>query len=117
MQRFVDEGWARRASSEPDQFYYDAAAQMIEQGRGEGPVFMFVYLAANHFPWDYRWRPDLAPHWNDSRQPPPVDEYLRRQAMSAEDYASFLARLKRDFPGESFLLVRFGDHQPDFASC
>ena len=35
--------------------------------------------------------------------------------MSARDYADFLARLKRDFPGESFLLVRFGDHQPEFA--
>ena len=77
---------------------------------------MFVYLAANHFPWDYRWRPDLAPHWNDLGNRTEVDEYLRRQTMSMEDYANFRARLKRDFPGESFLLVRYGDHQPDFAS-
>ena len=35
--------------------------------------------------------------------------------MSERDYAAFLERLRRDFPGESFLLVRFGDHQPDFA--
>ena len=27
-----------------------------------------------------------------------------------------MARLKRDFPDERFLLVRYGDHQPDFAS-
>jgi hypothetical protein len=46
----------------------------------------------------------------------PVDEYLRRQAMSAKDYVDFLGRLKREFPNDSFLLVRFGDHQPDFAS-
>jgi hypothetical protein len=45
-----------------------------------------------------------------------VDEYLRRQAMSARDYVEFLGRLKRDFPNDSFLLVRYGDHQPDFAS-
>jgi hypothetical protein len=32
--------------------------------------------------------------------------------MSARDYSDFLARLARDFPQESFLLVRFGDHQP-----
>jgi hypothetical protein len=89
---------------------------MIEQGRAKGPVFMFVYLAANHFPWDYRWRPDLAPRWNDLGNRAEVDEYLRRQTMSMEDYAAFRARLKRDFPGESFLLVRYGDHQPDFAS-
>src|SRR5215471_9336377 len=47
---------------------------------------------------------------------PEVDEYLRRQTMSFRDYAGLLDRLARDFPGESFLLVRYGDHQPDFAS-
>jgi hypothetical protein len=35
--------------------------------------------------------------------------------MSARDYAGFVARLKRDFPAEPFLLVRFGDHQPEFS--
>jgi hypothetical protein len=47
---------------------------------------------------------------------PLVDEYLRRQALSERDYAGLLEHLKRDFPAESFLLVRYGDHQPDFAS-
>ncbi len=32
--------------------------------------------------------------------------------MSAQDYADFLARLAREFPQDSFLIVRFGDHQP-----
>ena len=36
--------------------------------------------------------------------------------LSAQNYSDFVARLKREFPGESFLLVRFGDHQPDFAA-
>ena len=35
--------------------------------------------------------------------------------MSARDYAEFLDRLKREFPGDAFLLVRYGDHQPEFA--
>ena len=82
----------------------------------QGPMFMFVYLAANHYPWTYRWRPDLAPEWKDLGNAPQVDEYLRRQTMGFRDYAGLVARLKRDFPGESFLLVRYGDHQPDFAS-
>jgi hypothetical protein len=47
---------------------------------------------------------------------PEIDEYLRRQAMSERDYADFVARLARDFPGEPFLIVRYGDHQPDFAT-
>ena len=89
---------------------------MIEQEHARGPMFVFVYLAANHFPWDYRYRPDLLPQWKDLDNVPPVDEYLRRQALSAQDYSDFLAQLKREFPGDSFLLVRFGDHQPDFAA-
>ena len=35
--------------------------------------------------------------------------------MSVRDYAQFRERLGREFPGEQFLLVRFGDHQPHFA--
>jgi len=79
-------------------------------------MFVFVYLAANHFPWDDRYRPDLMPQWKDLGNVPPVDEYLRRQAISAQNYSDFVARLKREFPNEQFLLVRFGDHQPDFAA-
>src|SRR5215510_3914148 len=37
--------------ADTDIFFYDQAAQVIAQARG--PVFVFVYLAANHFPWDY----------------------------------------------------------------
>ena len=116
VERFVDQAGMGTTRVEPDRFYYDNAARMIEHNRGKGPMFMFVYLAANHFPWDYRWRPELAPQWKDLGNRPEVDEYLRRQTMGMQDYADFMARLKRDFPDESFLLVRYGDHQPDFAS-
>jgi hypothetical protein len=74
-----------------------------------------VILAANHFPWGYRYRPELTPQWRDLGNQPKIDEYLRRQAMSARDYAEFLDRLKWEFPGDAFLLVRYGDHQPEFA--
>jgi hypothetical protein len=32
--------------------------------------------------------------------------------MTVGDYGEFVARLKRDYPDERFLVVRFGDHQP-----
>ena len=32
--------------------------------------------------------------------------------MTAKDYGEFTARLKRDYPDQSFLVLRFGDHQP-----
>jgi hypothetical protein len=34
--------------------------------------------------------------------------------MSARDYPQFIERLRREFPQESFLVVRYGDHQPAF---
>jgi hypothetical protein len=116
VQRFLDQHDMGGKGIEPDHFYFDAAAKMIGRNHASGPMFVFVYLAANHLPWDYRWRPDLMPQWQDLGNKPEVDEYLRRQAMSFADYAAFRERLQREFPTESFLLVRFGDHQPDFAS-
>jgi hypothetical protein len=115
VQQFRDSIDLGAKGVEPDSFFYDQAAQVIARERNNGPLFIFSYLAANHFPWDFTYRSDLTPGWRDFGNPPPVDEYLRRQDMSARDYAAFLARLRRDFPGEAFLLVRFGDHQPDFA--
>jgi hypothetical protein len=32
--------------------------------------------------------------------------------MTANDYREFTERLKRDYPDQSFLVLRFGDHQP-----
>jgi phosphoglycerol transferase MdoB-like AlkP superfamily enzyme len=79
------------------------------------PLFMFVYLAANHFPWETKFRPDLMPSWRKPGNEPVVDEYLRRQAMSADDYGAFVAGLKKKFPAQPFLIVRYGDHQPEFS--
>jgi phosphoglycerol transferase MdoB-like AlkP superfamily enzyme len=99
---------------QPDQFYYDQALKAFarEQPR-QSPVFMFVYLTANHFPWTDVYRPDLTPAgWTPPGNTAEVDEYIRRQAMTANEYRAFTERLKRDYPDESFLVLRFGDHQP-----
>jgi hypothetical protein len=115
IEHFLDAKQLHVGPADTDIFFYDRAAELIAQARGGGPVFVFVYLAANHFPWDYHYRPDLLPNWVNPGNPFEIDEYLRRQEMSARDYAQFKARLGREFPNEQFLLVRFGDHQPLFA--
>jgi hypothetical protein len=116
IQHFTDSKAMGATNIEPDRYYYDAAARIIEQERGKSPAFIYVYLAANHFPWEHSWRPDLTPEWKGLGNEPIVDEYLRRQTLGMRDYAAFLARLKRDYPSESFMVVRYGDHQPDFSS-
>jgi len=115
IEHFLDAKQLHVGPADTDTFFYDQAARVIAQDRGQGPVFVFVYLAANHFPWDYHYRPDLLPNWVNPGNPFEIDEYLRRQEMSTRDYAQFKERLGREFPDQQFLLVRFGDHQPLFA--
>jgi hypothetical protein len=119
MQRFFDAPALGARGVEPDRFFYDHATALLTEAKagkaGAPPVFMYVYLAANHFPWDVRYRPELTPGWQGPGNVASVDEYLRRQQMSEQDYRAFVAGLRKRFPGEPFLIVRYGDHQPEFA--
>ena len=115
IQHFYDARDLGAKDVEPDGFFYDKALQLMSQAPPTTPQFMFVYLAANHFPWETRFRPDLMPFWRKPGNEPAVDEYLRRQAMSADDYGAFIAGLKKKFPAQPFLIVRYGDHQPEFS--
>ncbi|MEA2907795.1 MAG: hypothetical protein QOI12_5182, partial [Alphaproteobacteria bacterium] len=116
IENFFDAKALGAKGVEPDSFFYDAAARTVAQEKGKQPLFLFVYTIANHFPWDYRYRDDLTPPgWRDLGNGTEPDEYIRRQMMSKRDYTDFVARLKRDFPSEKFLIVRFGDHQTGFA--
>jgi hypothetical protein len=113
--RYLDMTDLGTENFERDSFYFNQAEKIIARERGRGPLFLYVYTVANHFPWDTRLRPELTPNWRDLGNAPNVDEYVRRQGMTAQDYAALLDRLKREFPSESFLIVRYGDHQPEFA--
>jgi hypothetical protein len=110
VQRFLDSRDLGTNRIEPDQFFYDKAVKLIGREDRKSPLFMYIYLSANHYPWAHRFRPDLMPDWRDLGNEPRVDEYLRRQTMSAQDFQIF-AGLKQEFPDEPFLIVRYGDHQ------
>jgi hypothetical protein len=116
IQNFLDARDLGARGIEPDRFFYDKALNLLSQEAPAQPQFIFVYLAANHFPWEKRFRPDLTPSWAGPGNEPRVDEYLRRQVMSATDYSAFVAGLKKKFPAQPFLIVRYGDHQPEFSS-
>ena len=98
---------------QPDSVYYDQALKVFErEAPSRAPVFMYLYLTANHFPWTDVYRPELTPDWKPPGNTAETDEFIRRQTMTAHDYGKFVERLKRDYPDESFLILRFGDHQP-----
>jgi sulfatase-like protein len=115
IEHFYDAGDLGAEGLEPDSFFYDSALKLIAQQPKGKPLFMFVYLTANHFPWETVFRPDRTHDWHAPGNAPSVDEYLRRQAMSASDFDEFIAGLKKRFAGEPFLVVRYGDHQPEFS--
>lgn len=113
VEHFVDlEGMGVKSDIQPDEFFLGHVLATIARERGAAPLFIFAYVAVNHFPWNWTFRPDLTPDWRPLGNSLEVDEYIRRQTMSAHDYSEFLNRLRRDFPDDAFLVVRFGDHQP-----
>jgi hypothetical protein len=114
IQRYLDMRDLGTRNFEADSFYFDQAIKIIARERANGPLFLYVYTVANHFPWDTRLRPELTANWHDLGNAPDIDEYIRRQRMTAHDYSALLERLTREFPTESFLIVRYGDHQPQF---
>jgi Sulfatase len=114
IERYLDVHDLGTRSLEPDSFYFGQATKIIRRERSNGPLFLYVYNAANHFPWDTRLRPELTPDWRDLGNGPSIDEYIRRQGMTAHDYSELLERLRQEFSTESFLIVRYGDHQPEF---
>ncbi len=116
VETFMDGADINGGVFEDDKFYFDIGSKMIARERERAPMFLHIYLTQNHFPYNYPFREHLTPaSWrNPGNTMPEVNEYLRRQAMTERDYADFLARLKTEFPGEPFLIVRYGDHQPDF---
>jgi len=113
--RFVDSAEMKAGDFEPDRFYFNKALKMIESEQGDQPLFIMVYTMFNHFPWWNVVKPELTPDWRAPGNDPELDEYLRRQTLSARNYADFKQRLATDFPGKPFLVVRFGDHQPGMA--
>ncbi len=115
IEHFLDMKGLGATTIEADSFYYDAARRIISEERGDAPLFLLVYTAINHFPWTIRFRPDLLPEWHDPGNGVEVDEYLRRQKLSALAFLDLKSRLAQEFPDEAFLIVRFGDHLPLFA--
>jgi len=114
VERYLDMRDLGTHSFEADSFYFSQAIKIIGRERSNGPLFLYVYTVANHFPWDTRLRPELTPNWSDLGNGPSIDEYIRRQGMTAHDYGALLKQLRQEFPTESFLIVRYGDHQPEF---
>ena len=58
IRHFVDlKGMGVTSDMQPDKFFFDQALRTIESEHRKAPLFLFAYVAVNHFPWDWTFRP------------------------------------------------------------
>jgi hypothetical protein len=100
--------------NERDRFYYANALAEIGRHvrRSERPLFVYIQTMAAHGSYDYVYEPEVVVPGGGPGTHPEMSEYLRRLAMGHADYDGLRAELARRFPGEKFLIVHYGDHQP-----
>ena len=96
---------SRRATSSPTSSTTPSPPICSRRDHAKGPMFVFTYLMANHFPWTFRYRDELSADWRDLGNRDVnghrIDEYLRRQDMSASDYKAFRRAAQARFPGRA----------------
>ncbi len=103
-----------KLANERDRFYYGNALVEIDRHvkASAQPLFLYIQTMAAHGPYDHAYSPEVAVAGGGPGTPPEMSEYLRRLAMARMDYASLRAELVHRFPGQAFLIVHYGDHQP-----
>jgi phosphoglycerol transferase MdoB-like AlkP superfamily enzyme len=103
-----------RTVNERDRFYYANALDEIGRhvGRSGRPLFTFIQTMAAHSPYTFAYRPEEKVAGGGPGTDPEMHEYLRRLAMARDDYTYLESELARRFPGERFVIVHYGDHQP-----
>ena len=103
-----------KTAQERDRFYFENA--MAEMDRhfqaSRQPMFTFIQTMSAHWPYDFKYEPEVDVPGGAPGTQPEMSEYLRRVAMAKIDYDYLVAELRKRFPQERFLIVHYGDHHP-----
>jgi phosphoglycerol transferase MdoB-like AlkP superfamily enzyme len=103
-----------KTAQERDRVYFDNA--MAEMGRhfeaSRRPLFTYIQTMSAHWPYDFKYEPEVDVPGGGPGTEPEMHEYLRRVSLAKLDYDYLLGELSRRFPGERFLVVHYGDHHP-----
>jgi phosphoglycerol transferase MdoB-like AlkP superfamily enzyme len=109
----------RRAQNAPtirerDRFYFQNALDAMEQHfrSSEQPLFVYIQTMASHGPYDSVYMPEENVAGGGPGTSAEMSEYLRRAGMAMRDGDFLMDEIKRRFPHERILVVRYGDHQP-----
>lgn len=103
-----------KTANERDKFYFNNALAELEAhiATSRAPLFSYILTMSAHWPYDVTYQPGEMVAGGGPGTTPEMNEYLRRLALAKRDYDAFVADLKIRFPGERFLIVHYGDHQP-----
>jgi phosphoglycerol transferase MdoB-like AlkP superfamily enzyme len=103
-----------KTAQERDRFYYGNAMAEMERHfkSSRKPLFMFIQTMSAHWPYDFKYEPDVEVPGGGPGTNPEMDEYLRRLSMAKIDFDFLMSDLRRRFPLERFLVVHYGDHHP-----
>ena len=103
-----------KSTQERDRFYFANAMTEMERHfkSSRKPLFMFIQTMSAHWPYDFKFEPDVEVPGGGPGTNPEMDEYLRRLSMSKIDFDFLMGDLRRRFPQERFLVVHYGDHHP-----
>src|SRR5262245_29502316 len=102
------------SAQERDSFYYANALKEMERHfkTSTKPLFTFIQTMSAHWPYDFKYEPQLDVPGGGPGTDPEMSEYLRRVAIAKMDYDALVQQLIDRFPNERFLIVHYGDHHP-----
>ena len=103
-----------KIDNERDRFFFGNMLTQIERhvGSNSGPLFAFLETMSAHWPYDIVYAPEMQVPGGGEGTDPEMSEFLRRVAIAKLDQDWLFSELRRRFPDEHFLIVRYGDHQP-----
>jgi hypothetical protein len=99
---------------ERDRLYFQNALNRMEAHfkSSSQPLFVYIQTMAAHGPYDWTYMPEENVPGGGPGTSKEMSEYLRRAGMAMRDGDFLLEEIKRRFPNESVVVVRYGDHQP-----
>jgi phosphoglycerol transferase MdoB-like AlkP superfamily enzyme len=99
---------------ERDRFYFQNALEAMDRHfkSSDRPLFVYIQTMASHGPYDSAYMPEENLPGGGPGTSAEMSEYLRRATMAQRDGAFLMDEIKRRFPNEPILVVRYGDHQP-----
>ena len=103
-----------KSTQERDHFYFaNAMAEMEKHFKSSRkPLFMYIQTMSAHWPYDFKYQPDVDVPGGGPGTDPEMHEYLRRLSLAKMDFDALMSELRHRFPLERFLVVHYGDHHP-----